>query len=178
MRTIIPVLLVLLAACAPEVQQTLPTAAPTVAQPPTQEQLAPTADLQLGEAGGGLFSVTVAGDIDTTFAGEGDYACVDGAEVLSSGTAGSGNSLVFTLPTRIPPGEYTIGTDDSDVTADFVLFGGSYSTEAFGVLTLSAAPTAAGEPVSGSFDMNFANPDGDAVNAVGTFDLLAAGVCP
>lgn len=178
MRHMIPTLILLLAACAPEAQQTLPTAAPTSAQPPTQEQLPDDEDeLQLGEPGG-LFSVTVTGDVETTFAGEGDYDCDDGSEILSSGTAGSGNLLRFVLPTRITAGEYTIGAEDSTVTADFVLLGNSYSTNTFGVLTLDDAPTALGEPVSGSFDMNFTNPDGDSVNAVGTFDLLATAVCP
>ncbi|MEO0563619.1 MAG: hypothetical protein AAF125_16035 [Chloroflexota bacterium] len=171
---------ILLAACATEPSpNTLPTLAPTNEAPPTQEVIDTINDnpddLNLGGAGGGLFTAEVTGATTTTVAGSGSYRCESGTNVL--GSASGANEATFSLPSDIATGEFTIGTGDNAITSTLVLGDVSYTDDIFGIITLNAVPSAPGEPVSGSFDMNYTN-DGNAVNVSGTFDLLAESVCP
>lgn len=184
---------VVLAACAPSADNTLPTIAPsaptiTIApvadpEPPTFEPIADPeppvqSDAPMGEAGG-LFSVTVTGVVEENFAGSGAYSCDEGLNLLSTNTGGTGDSLLFELPPDITAGEYTLGDggNDGGITVFFLLNGLEYNSDTFGVVTLDAVPNAPGTPVSGSYDINVTSEGSVVLNATGTFDLLAEDVC-
>jgi hypothetical protein len=183
MRIVLSVAVIaLLAACAPSDPGTLPTLAPTV---PSDEGAAPTEettdngggaedDITLGAGGDGLFSATLDGALDQVLAGPGSFTCEGGQHVL--GVTVGVDVLTFTLPPDTAPGEYSIGADDTGITSYLEVGGTAYTDDVFGILTLAVVPAAAGEAVSGSFDMNYIA--GDAtVNAVGNFDLLADDTC-
>ncbi len=173
--------LLALAACAPTDPGTLPTLAPTVPPDavPTQETLdgggeAPGDDLNLGEGGAGLFTATLTGALDQTLAGSGSFNCEGNVHVL--GVTSGADVLTFTIPPGTATGEFTVEGDQSVISSGLEVGGTAYDGDVFGIITLEAAPTAAGEPVSGSFDMTYIAGD-NTVNAVGTFDLLASDVC-
>jgi hypothetical protein len=170
----------LLGACgAPSPPETAPTLAATPPPAPTQEIIdSMTADddqeLALGESGEGLFSITLTGTLEQTLAGPGGYTCVDDVNVLAS--APDGDRVVFRVPAGTPAGEYAIGTGENNLTAELVYGGAAYTDDVFGILTLAAVPDAAGDAVSGSFDMTFTGAAG-SVNGVGQFDLFAEAAC-
>lgn len=183
--TLMLVVALALAACAPTDPGTLPTVAPTV--PPSSGDTAPTQEtlddpggaasddgLALGESGDGLFSVTLTGALDAVLAGSGDFSCEGNQYVL--GVADGADVLTFTMPPGTIAGEYTIGADDSTLSSYLEVGGTPYTDEVFGVFTLAVMPAAAGEAVSGSFDMTY-SAGGASVNAVGQFDLLAGILC-
>ncbi len=129
------------------------------------------------QAGGDLFSVTITGAVDAQFAGPGLYACDDTAEILGSGTSGSGNALSFVLPPGTSPGEYTLTAERDPVLALLTVAGATAPQQQSGVLRLDAVPAAAGDPVRGSFDVTYQTESGDTLSAVGTFDFAAASAC-
>jgi hypothetical protein len=189
-----------------EPTEVLPTLAPTLdasagdSAAPTQEssdagnQVAPTqevleefedevdeseeteseVDLELGEGGNGLFTGVVTGSLEETITGNGLYSCEEGANVLSSNSGV--NQIEFSLPSTIEPGEYTIGVGETGIQTTLLIDNNNYAIEAFGILTLAAVPVNPGDPVSGTYDMNFVAGELN-LNVVGSFELLAFSVC-
>ncbi|MEM6529405.1 MAG: hypothetical protein AAF653_14005 [Chloroflexota bacterium] len=133
-------------------------------------------DMPMGEASV-LFSVTVTGAVETVFAAGGSYTCDNGTEILSVTAEDGSSSLAFRLLPGTAAGEYTPGTGEDTITTALTVDGTAYEGDAFGIVTLAAMPAAVGEPVSGSFDMNYTGADGSSVNATGTFELTAGSVC-
>jgi len=175
----------LLAACGTTDPVTLPTLAPTVPPDngvaPTQETIEDPGngdntddDITLGEGGDGLFSATLTGALEQTLAGSGDFSCEGDQHVL--GVTMGVDVLTFTMPADTATGEYTVEGGASTISSYLEVGGTAYTDDVFGVITFDAVPSAAGEPVSGSFDMNYIA-GGDTINAVGNFDLLASNVC-
>jgi len=184
-------LLMLLAACgAPTAQQQVPTLAPTFPpptsnpqqppppptqpnQPPTQEILQPTNAAQQQD---NAFVVNITGDFTLESSTSGSFGCNNGTETLAA-TMNDSSELIFTLPAGITPGEYTIGRGESNITSSLTLNRTPYNADVFGIFTLSGVPAAAGETISGSYDMNYTATDGSGVNATGTFSVIAQGGC-
>ncbi|MFZ4816636.1 MAG: hypothetical protein ACOYL5_19025 [Phototrophicaceae bacterium] len=160
-------LMLVAAACAPIAPSPTVTPAPI---PSMVETLPPTEESLLGQAANGLFSVTVSGASDSTFAGAVSYSCTATATTLS--VTNATNALTLTLPARPALGELTVGEMGATLTVNGV----TYAQDVFGLITLDAVPAAANQPLSGSFDLNFSDGN-NAVNAIGTFDLLAVTVC-
>jgi hypothetical protein len=183
------IMTIFLAACGSNPPPIPPTLAPTVEQvaaPPTftpetvQEQAETTnnADIVLGEASTGSFSAIITGDRSLSFEGGGTSSCTPNNETrIGSGTASTGNSMFFRIPVGTATGEYTLGTADSTLQAVLTVEETRYNGESFGILTLDAMPTVAGESAVGSFDMNFVSADGVNVNVVGSFNVLINEIC-
>lgn len=133
-----------------------------------------TEDLQLGEGGNGLFTGDVTGALAETITGNGLYECENGVNVLTSNSGV--NQISFFLPPTIEAGEYTIGVGETGITTELLIDNNNYAIEAFGILTLAAVPTGPGDPVSGTYDMNFVAGENN-LNVVGNFELLAFSVC-
>ena len=175
---IILTLSALLTACAPE-SPVLPTAAATLPPAPTQEVIENSGgqdgDLILGEQSDGLFTASITGSTTITLAGPGAYTCIGGTEELTIQT-GDGQ-LTISIPPGTPAAEYTLGTGSDTISATLVIGQDTYSQDIFGIITLETAASAAGDTVSGSFDLNFSSTGGDSVNAVGTFNLPAGSTC-
>ncbi len=177
--------MLMLAACGTADPVTLPTLAPTVPSDdgaaPTQETIEDPGngdtsddDVTLGEGSDGLFTATLTGALEQTLAGSGDFSCEEDQHVL--GVTMGVDVLTFTMPADTTTGEYTVERDASTISSYLEVGGTVYTDDVFGVITFEAVPSAAGEPVSGSFDMNYIA-GGETINAVGNFDLLASNVC-
>ncbi|MEL7236760.1 MAG: hypothetical protein AAGK74_19815, partial [Chloroflexota bacterium] len=181
--TCLILVVLLVAACAPNpsggnegIRPTMDR--PTSASPaePSPDPVPPgsrtdTTEVPLGEASNGLFAVTLTGAVDTTFASGGSYTCDNGTELLSTTSEDGSSSLVFRLPPGTAAGEYTIGGESDTISAELTVNGTAYTGDSFGIVTTVVMPASAGDPVSGSFDMNFTGADDSSVNATGTFDL-------
>ncbi len=164
-----------LAACGPA--PALPTVVPVTATPEVVEgDSADLADeLQLGEPAGGFMSVTLSGAAEGLFAGSGGYGCVNGVEQLS--VTDPASVMVFGLQPGTVPGEITVDSNDATVTVAVLADEVGEVSEYFGIFTLNAAPSAAGDAVQGSFDITLLTAGGEQVSAVGTFDVIAGSVC-
>jgi len=161
------VLLLILAACGGQPTDNAPT--PDTSPAATAQPAATSPD--------GTFTVTLSGLTDAQFAGTGLYACDEAAEVLSSGTAGTGNALSFVLPPSISAGEYALAAEDTTLFALLTAVDVPPVVQQSGTLILDSAPDAADDPVAGRFDLTFATEAGEVLQAVGVFDFTATSAC-
>ena len=144
-----------------------------------------------GSGEGGVFSVSVTGDVNTGISGAGHFMCetVNSGEYNIAASSSLINNVWLSLPDEITAGTHTLETEDSDgSTISAVYHGNNLPADYFdenvsGTLNLTSVPSAPGGRVAGNFSFTAETSGGArSVTVSGDFDFIAGSIsfsnCP